>query len=175
MDPDAQRNAERVAARAPAQLEATHAWIRAQARSEPLQVALLSVDPRNGGIRALVGGSDYNVSPFDRTSAMHRQPGSAFKTFAYLAAIASKKATTATLLLDAPVSIAVNGNETWQPHNYDERYRGRVTLREAFEHSLNVPTVRLSEDIGVRSVVDTSRRSSDSTSSSRASRRCRSA
>src|SRR4051794_6621653 len=83
MDPDAQRNAEHVAAHAPAQLEATHAWLRAQAPSEPLQVALLSVDPRNGGIRALVGGSDYNVSPFDRTTAMHRQPGSAFKTFAY--------------------------------------------------------------------------------------------
>jgi penicillin-binding protein 1B len=154
MDPDAQRNAERLAASAPAQLEATHAWLRAQARSEPLQVALLSVDPRNGGIRALVGGSDYNVSPFDRTSAMHRQPGSAFKTFAYLAAIASKKATTATLLLDAPVSVAVNGNETWQPHNYDDKYRGRVTVREAFEHSLNVPTVRLSEDIGIAKVVN---------------------
>jgi penicillin-binding protein 1B len=154
MDPDAQRNAERVAARAPVQLEATHAWLRGQARSEPLQVALLSVDPRNGGIRALVGGSDYKISPYDRTSAMHRQPGSAFKTFAYLAAIESKKATTATLLLDAPVSIAVNGNETWQPHNYDDRYRGRVTLRESFEHSLNVPTVRLSEDIGVAKVVN---------------------
>ncbi|HEV7573059.1 MAG TPA: PBP1A family penicillin-binding protein [Thermoanaerobaculia bacterium] len=154
MDPDAQRNAERVAARAPAQLEATHAWLRAQARSEPLEVALLSVDPRSGGIRALVGGSDYNVSPFDRTSAMRRQPGSAFKTFAYLAAIASKKATTSTLLLDAPVSVEVNGNETWQPHNYDDRYRGRVTVREAFEHSLNVPTVRLSEDIGVVKVVN---------------------
>jgi len=154
MDPDAQHNAERVAARAPVQLEASHAWLRAQARSEPLQVALLSVDPRSGGIRALVGGSNYNVSPFDRTSAMHRQPGSAFKTFAYLAAIASKKATTASLLLDEPVSIEVNGNETWQPHNYDDRYRGRVTLREAFEHSLNVPTVRLSEDIGVSRVAN---------------------
>jgi len=155
MDIDAQRNAERVAARAPAQLEATHSWLRAQARSEPLQIALLSVDPRSGGIRALVGGSDYYVSPFDRTSAMHRQPGSAFKTFAYLAAIASKKATTASLLLDEPVSIAVNGNETWEPHNYDDRYRGRVSLREAFEHSLNVPTVRLSEDIGVSRVAST--------------------
>jgi len=154
MDPDAEHNAERVAARAPVQLEASHAWLRAQARSEPLQVALLSVDPRSGGIRALVGGSNYNVSPFDRTSAMHRQPGSAFKTFAYLAAIASKKATTASLLLDEPVSIEVNGNETWQPHNYDDRYRGRVTLREAFEHSLNVPTVRLSEDIGVSRVAN---------------------
>ena len=155
MDPDAQRNAERVASRAPAQLEASHSWIRAEARNEPLQVALLSVDPRSGGIRALVGGSDYNVSPFDRTSAMRRQPGSAFKTFAYLAAITSKKATTASLLLDAPVSIAINGSETWQPHNYDDRYRGRVTVREAFEHSLNVPTIRLSEEIGVARVADT--------------------
>jgi len=155
MDPDAQRNAERVAARAPLQLETAHSWIRAEARNEPLQVALLSVDPRSGGIRALVGGSDYNISPFDRTSAMHRQPGSAFKTFAYLAAIASKKVTASTLLLDEPVSIAVNGNETWQPHNYDDRYRGRVTVREAFEHSLNVPTVRLSEDIGVSRVAST--------------------
>jgi penicillin-binding protein 1B len=155
MDPNAQRNAERVAGRAPAQLGAAHSWIRAQSREEPLQVALLSVDPRNGGVRALVGGSDYDVSPFDRTSAMHRQPGSAFKTFAYLAAIASKKATTASLLLDAPVSVAVNARETWEPHNYDGRYRGRVTLREAFEHSLNVPTVRLTEQIGTARVADT--------------------
>ncbi len=158
MDPDAQRNAERVASHAPAQLEATHAWIRAEAQTEPLQVAMLSVDPRSGGIRALVGGSDYNVSPFDRTSAMRRQPGSAFKTFAYLAAIASKKATTASLLLDAPVSVPVNDKETWQPHNYDDRYRGRVTVRESFEHSLNVPTVRLSEEIGISRVVDTARK-----------------
>jgi penicillin-binding protein 1B len=155
MDPDAQRNAERLAARAPAQLEATHSWLRAQARTEPLQVALLSIDPRSGGVRALVGGSNFDLSPFDRTSAMHRQPGSAFKTFAYLAAIASRKATTASLLLDAPVSIEVSGNENWEPHNYDGRYRGRVTLRESFEHSLNVPTVRLTEDIGVSKVVDT--------------------
>lgn len=155
MDADAQRNAEHVAGRAAAQLGATHPWIRAQARTEPLQVALLSVDPRNGGVRALVGGSNYDVSPFDRTSAMRRQPGSAFKTFAYLAAIVSKKATTASLLADAPVSIAVSNKESWQPHNYDGRYRGRVTLREAFEHSLNVPTVRLTEEIGVSHVVDT--------------------
>jgi penicillin-binding protein 1B len=155
MDPDAQRNAERIARRAPAQLEASHSWLRAQARTEPLQVALLSIDPRNGGVRALVGGSDYSVSPYDRTSAMHRQPGSAFKTFAYLAAIVSKKATTASLLLDSPVTVAVSEKESWQPHNYDGQYRGRVTLREAFEHSLNVPTVRLTEQIGVSHVVST--------------------
>jgi len=133
MDPAAQAAAERVARRGAAQLEARFPWIGAEARSEPLEAAILSVDPRSGGVRALVGGTNYDLSPFDRTSSMRRQPGSAFKTFAYLAAIVSKRATTATLLLDSPVSIAVNGDETWQPHNYDERYRGRVTLREAFE------------------------------------------
>jgi len=154
IDPAAQRNAERVAHRAPAQLESRYGWIRAEARNEPLQVAILSIDPRNGGVRALVGGSDYFVSPFDRTSSMRRQPGSAFKTFAYTAAIASKRATPATLLLDAPVNIEV-GDQTWSPHNYDQQYRGRVTVREAFEKSLNVPTVRLTEDVGLNRVIST--------------------
>jgi penicillin-binding protein 1B len=155
IDPRAQAAAERAASSAPAQLEARFIWIRAEARSEPLQVAILSVDPRSGGVRALVGGSDYRVSPFDRTSAMRRQPGSAFKSFAYLAAIASRKATAASLLLDAPVRIDVRGGETWEPHNYDQQFRGRVTLREAFEKSLNVPTVRLTEQIGLKRVINT--------------------
>ena len=155
IDPRAQAAAERVARRAPAQLESRYSWIRGAARQEPLQVAILSVDPRSGGIRALVGGSDYDLSPFDRTANMRRQPGSAFKTFAYLAAIASKRATTASLLLDSPVKIAVSGEETWEPHNYDEQYRGRVTLREAFEKSLNVPTVRLTQQVGLGRVIDT--------------------
>jgi penicillin-binding protein 1B len=150
IDPRAQVAAERAASNGPGQLEARFGWIRAQARSEPLQVAILSVDPRSGGVRALVGGSDYRVSPYDRTSAMRRQPGSAFKTFAYLAAIESKKVTPASLLLDAPLRI-----DNWEPHNYDQQFRGRVTLRESFEHSLNVPTVRLTQQIGLKSVADT--------------------
>src|SRR5437764_4898872 len=64
MEPEAQRAAERIARRAGSQLAARFAWIRAETRREPLQVAILSVDPRNGGVRALVGGSDYNLSPF---------------------------------------------------------------------------------------------------------------
>jgi penicillin-binding protein 1B len=158
LDPIAQRAAERVASQAPQQLESRFTWIREQARNEPLQVAILSVDPRNGGIRALVGGSDFYASPFDRTSNMRRQPGSAFKTFAYLSAIQAKKATVASLLLDAPVSIEVSGNETWQPHNYDERYRGRVSVRESFEKSLNVPTVRLTQQVGLGRVISTAKR-----------------
>ena len=154
MDPRAQAAAERAAARGPAQLQ-RFSWIREQARTEPVQTAILSVDPRTGGIRALVGGTDYDRSAFDRTSSMRRQPGSAFKSFAYLAAITSKRATTASLLLDAPVSVEVSNGETWEPHNYDEKFRGRVTLREAFEKSLNVPTVRLTEQIGLTRVINT--------------------
>jgi penicillin-binding protein 1B len=153
MDPKAQRAAEQAARRGAAALEAQYRWIRQQANSDPLQVAILSIDPRNGGIRALVGGSDFRRSPFDRTSQMRRQPGSAFKTFAYLAAIVSKRATTSSLLLDAPFKVELSDNEVWEPQNYDESFRGRVTLREAFERSLNVPTVRLTQDIGPRRVV----------------------
>ncbi|HVG23952.1 MAG TPA: transglycosylase domain-containing protein, partial [Thermoanaerobaculia bacterium] len=153
IDPKAQRAAEEAAQRGGARLQARHSWIRQQSRQDPLQVAILSIDPRSGGVRALVGGTNFERSPFDRTSAMHRQPGSAFKTFAYLAAIRSKKATTASLLLDAPVKVQLSDNETWEPQNYDESFRGRVTLREAFERSLNVPTVRLTNDIGPSRVV----------------------
>lgn len=155
MDRDAQRAAERAAANGAERLEARYSWIRRQSRQDPLQVAILSVDPRSGGVRALVGGTNYRRSPFDRTSQMKRQPGSAFKTFAYLAAIASKRSTTSSLLLDAPIKIELSSDEIWEPQNYDERFRGRVTLRESFERSLNVPTVRLTEDVGLRRVAKT--------------------
>ncbi|HUR00749.1 MAG TPA: PBP1A family penicillin-binding protein [Gemmatimonadaceae bacterium] len=155
MDPVAQRTAERAASRGAEALEARFAWIRAQSKTEPMQVAILSVDPRNGGIRALVGGRDFDRSAFDRTVNMKRQPGSAFKTFAYLAAIATKRVTNASLLLDAPVTVAIGNKETWSPQNYDEHFRGRVTLRQAFEASLNVPTVRMTQQVGLKRVVST--------------------
>ena len=153
MDPVAQHAAERVASRALENLESRFSWIREQSRQEPLQAAILSVDPRTGGIRALVGGREFRESSYDRTTNMRRQPGSAFKTFAYLAAIASKRVTNATLLLDAPITVAISDKETWTPQNYDEHFRGRVTLRQAFEASLNVPTVRMTQQIGLNRVV----------------------
>ena len=155
MDPRAQKAAERAARQSVNRLESRFRWIRNQSRKDPLQVAILSVDPKNGGIRALVGGSDFQRSPLDRTAQMRRQPGSAFKPFVYLAAINSKRSTTSTLLLDAPVKVQLARNETWQPQNYDQNFRGRVTLREAFERSLNVPTVRLTQQVGLRRVKDT--------------------
>lgn len=157
LDPRMQRAAERSARNGVASLNGRYSWLRKQSRSEPLQAAILSVDPRTGGIRALVGGSDFNVSRFDRTTNMRRQPGSAFKTFAYISALSTHRFTNASLLLDAPLTVTV-ANREWTPHNYDEQFRGRVTLREAFEKSLNVPTVRMSQEVGVGRVVRTASR-----------------
>lgn len=155
MDPGRQRAAESAVRSGVRSLVARYPWIRAQSRLEPLQAALLSVDPLTGGIRALVGGSDFARTTFDRTRNMRRQPGSAFKTFAFASAISSREATNATLLLDTPVRIELASNETWEPRNYDERFRGRVTVREAFEKSLNVPAVRLAQQIGIKRVIAT--------------------
>jgi len=153
MDPKGQRAAESAVRSGVRSLVSRYPWIRSQSRREPLQAALLSVDPLTGGIRALVGGSDFARTTFDRTRNMKRQPGSAFKTFAFASAISSREATNATLLLDTPVRIELASNETWEPRNYDERFRGRVTVREAFEKSLNVPAVRLAQQIGIKRVI----------------------
>jgi penicillin-binding protein 1B len=155
MNPAAQRAAEKAVRDGVRSLRSRYRWIRTQSSEDPLQAAVLSVDPATGGVRALVGGADFNRSSFDRTDRMRRQPGSAFKTFAYLAAIASKRATTASLLLDTPLRVDLGGDQVWEPSNYDERFRGRVTLRESFERSLNVPTVRLTQQIGVHRVAGT--------------------
>ncbi|MGH9458976.1 MAG: transglycosylase domain-containing protein [Thermoanaerobaculia bacterium] len=149
IDPEMQSEAERAVRTGVARLRRDHAWLR---REAPLQAALLSIDPATGGVRALVGGSNLDATGFDRTIDMRRQPGSAFKTFAYLAAIDSRTMTPATLLRDAPLRIELSGDDVWEPHNYDERFRGRVTLREAFEKSLNVPAIRVARQVGLRRV-----------------------
>ncbi|HEU4879827.1 MAG TPA: PBP1A family penicillin-binding protein, partial [Gemmatimonadaceae bacterium] len=132
-------------------LRAGHSWLR---RKKPLQAALLSVDPATGGIRALVGGSDFTRSQFDRTRRMKRQPGSAAKPFTYAAGIQSRLITPSTVVQDAPFTIQLASNRTWQPKNYDQQFRGPVTVREAFEKSLNVPAVRVANDVGVSRVQD---------------------
>ena len=123
-------------------------------RKRPLQAALLSVEPRSGGIRALVGGSDFRRSQYDRTRLMRRQLGSAAKPFTYAAAIGSKMVTTASIVDDAPVEIRLASNKVWTPKDYDEQFRGPVTVREAFEMSLNVPAVRVAQNVGVERVQD---------------------
>jgi len=149
VDPRMQRDAEAAVRGGVQRLRKRHSWLR---RQEPLQAAILSIEPSSGGIRALVGGSDFRKSQFDRTRRMRRQPGSAFKPFTYAAAIASKDITAATLVEDKPVEIQLARNDIWRPQNYDEQFRGQVTVREAFEKSLNTPAVQIADRVGVKNV-----------------------
>jgi penicillin-binding protein 1B len=151
VDRDMQNAAQLAVSGGTVNLRRTHGWLQ---RKKPLQAALLSVDPRTGGIRALVGGSDFKRSQFDRTRLMRRQLGSAAKPFTYAAAIASRSITPATVVQDQPVQIRLASNKVWEPKNYDDQFRGPVTVREAFEKSLNVPAVRVAQQVGVERVRD---------------------
>ncbi len=122
----------------------------------PLEAALISVDPRTGGILAYVGGRNFARSQFDRVAQARRQAGSVFKPIVYASAYAHRLATPATLLEDAPLTVRLDGKE-WSPRNSDGKYRGRISSRAALEKSLNVPTARLALQVGLDRVVDTAR------------------
>lgn len=112
--------------------------------------ALIAIDPRNGAIRALVGGYDFLRSEYNRAISAHRQPGSAFKPIVYATAL-KQGLTPATMLLDAPV--VYEDQEThkiWKPENYEKRFYGVISLREALIHSRNLATVRLLERVGIK-------------------------
>ncbi|MES1156179.1 MAG: penicillin-binding transpeptidase domain-containing protein [Alphaproteobacteria bacterium] len=117
----------------------------------PLQASYMAMD-RSGAIRALIGGTNYNASKFDRVTQAHRQPGSAFKTFVYTAAL-EHGLDTEDVRFDEPVMI--NG---WQPHNYDEGYRGPMTLRTAFALSINTVAAEVANEIGPANVAAVARR-----------------
>ncbi len=115
------------------------------------QAALVSVDG-TGAIRALVGGKDYAESQFDRASKAKRQPGSAFKPFVYAAAMEIGR-TPMSIRNDGPVRI---GN--WTPENYDQKYRGEVTLADALANSLNTIAAQLVMEVGPSNVVKVAHR-----------------
>lgn len=119
--------------------------------------ALLAIDPRTGAIRAMVGGYNFERSQFNRARLALRQPGSAFKPMIYATAL-NQGMSPATRVLDAPVVYAQEDpGKTWKPENYEKRFFGPVTLREALRHSRNVATVRLLERVGVHEVIQFSR------------------
>ena len=132
-------------------------WETSPQGSGPLQAALVSIDPRRGDLLAYVGGRDYGRSQFDRVAQAVRQAGSAFKPVVYAAAIERRIATPAGWLEDEPLTVAL-ANSTWQPRNSDGEYHGWVTVRQALERSLNVPTARLALATGLEAVVDMARR-----------------
>ena len=121
-----------------------------------LQGALVALDPRNGEIRALVGGRRFIRRGFNRAFGARRQPGSAFKPFVYAAALVEGY-TPATVVDDSPVEIT-DGARVWRPVNFGGEYAGSVTLRRALMISANAATVRLSRAVGERRVADLARR-----------------
>ncbi|OIQ03963.1 MAG: hypothetical protein AUK55_00090, partial [Syntrophobacteraceae bacterium CG2_30_61_12] len=136
-------------------LEAAYPRLKAQGDKEPLQAALVAVQPRTGQVLALVGGRDYAASQFNRALLARRQPGSAFKPFVYLAALDQFPVTGK--ILDQPLVYQVDG-KSWSPRNYDGRYHGEVTLQVALAKSLNAATVNLAMTVGLDPIIDTARR-----------------
>jgi len=132
----------------------------AEKEAPGLEGALVAVEPATGAIRAMVGGTAYGRSQFNRAARARRQPGSAFKPFVFAAAF-ERGISAADLLEDAPARYPKGlgkQREAWTPENYDRLYRGPVTVRRALEESINVPTVRLLESVGVDGVVEVARR-----------------
>ena len=121
-----------------------------------IEGAMIALDPRNGDIRALVGGREYERGSFNRAVAAHRQPGSAFKPFVYAAALASGF-TPASMVDDEPVEVEQDGR-IWTPANYGDEYQGRVTFRRALMKSSNAAAVRVSRAVGEQRVIQAAHR-----------------
>jgi penicillin-binding protein 1A len=121
------------------------------AQLEARQAALIVLDTE-GAIRAIVGGRDYTESQFNRALKAKRQPGSAFKTFVYLAALESGLSPDS-IVQDLPLLGA-----GWSPRNEGAGYRGAVSLREALAHSMNAASARLHLSLGAASTIAAARR-----------------
>jgi penicillin-binding protein 1A len=118
------------------------------------QSALVSLDPRDGAIVALVGGFDYFSNKYNRVTQARRLPGSGFKPFLYSAAL-ENGFTPASVLLDAPIVLEGDGMETsWRPENDGGQFRGPTRLREALYRSRNLVSIRLLRAMGTAAAMD---------------------
>ena len=111
--------------------------------------ALVALDPRNGSIRALVGGFDFDKNKFNHAAQAWRQPGSSFKPFIYSAAL-EKGFTPATVINDAPLffDAGVTGGQPWEPKNYDGKYDGPMSMRTGLAKSKNMISIRILQAVG---------------------------
>jgi penicillin-binding protein 1A len=121
-------------------------------RDSGVQGALLAIDNPSGGIKAMVGGRDFNESKFNRATQALRQVGSSFKPYVYTAAI-DQGAKPDDTILDAPVTFQT-ASGPYTPHNYDEKFEGTITLRRALAQSRNIPALKLADSLGIKTVID---------------------
>jgi penicillin-binding protein 1A len=116
------------------------------------QGALIAIDNASGGIKAMVGGRDFNLSKFNRATQALRQVGSSFKPYVYTAAI-DQGAWPDDTILDAPVTFQT-ASGAYTPHNFDEKFEGTITLRRALAQSRNIPALKLADQIGIKKVIE---------------------
>ena len=111
--------------------------------------AFVALDPRDGSIRALVGGFDFEKNKFNHVTQAWRQPGSSFKPFIYSAAL-EKGFTPATVINDAPLffDAGVTGSQPWEPKNYDGKFEGPMNLRRGLARSKNMVSIRILQAVG---------------------------
>jgi penicillin-binding protein 1A len=114
-----------------------------------VEAAFVAADPRDGAVRALVGGFDFAANQFNHVTQAWRQPGSSMKPFVYSAAL-EKGYTPLSVFPDEPLSISAEetGSRDWTPKNYDGKYEGPMTLRTALAKSKNMVSIRLIRAIG---------------------------
>jgi penicillin-binding protein 1B len=156
LDTIMQRSAEQALDSGIDSLNKKYSYLRKSAT--PLEGVMLTIQPGTGYVKALVGGRNYSKTQFNRAIQARRQPGSLFKPFVYVTAMDAARGpaafTAATVLDDSAISVQ-SGNAVWQPQNYDLRFHGRVTVREALAHSYNIPAVRAAMNAGVPNVIKT--------------------
>ena len=120
-------------------------------RTSDIEGALICMDVNTGYLYAVVGGREFERSPYNRALSAKVQPGSAFKPFIYLAAL-EKGYDVDSIIMDEPKTYAGGHGKAWVPKNYDGTYSGPITLADAIAYSKNAATVRLLEEVGVGSV-----------------------
>ncbi|MFN4326768.1 MAG: penicillin-binding protein 1A [Azonexus sp.] len=120
-----------------------------------VESAFVAVDPRDGAVRALVGGFDFNRNKFNHVTQAWRQPGSSFKPFIYSAAL-EKGYNPGSIVADEPIVIPASqtGSQAWEPHNYDGKYEGPMKLRTALAKSKNMVSIRILQSIGTHYAQD---------------------
>ena len=120
--------------------------------------AIVVIEPYTGRVKALVGGFNFRSSEFNRATQAKRQPGSAFKPFVYAAALENNYSPNS-IVLDAPfIADQGVGLKIWKPENYGKKFYGPSTLRKGMEFSRNLMTVRISESVGLKKILDLSKK-----------------
>ena len=120
------------------------------------EAALLALEPHSGLVKAMVGGKDFQASEFNRAIQSRRSPGSAFKPIIYAAGL-DNGLTPASIFLDSPIVYKDGGDDwssAWKPRNYEQKFYGPTTVRQALIHSRNLVTIKMLRQTGIRKVIN---------------------